>query len=171
MEKTRESLRKRTLHFGSRAVLWLTISHWAEQLLDGCATRDTTGLRYLDSIVDCNSNMFSQSECQNIYIFYSIHICKLLLLPPSLNIISQLNEKLDIYCGFYIFYDIHNLCGAQTCIPLLDNKDNRKQPHSQNSDLESIHCDSYYTYFICSYCLSYSLSLCSWICSGLWLFD
>lgn len=80
------------------------ISHKDEQLLAGCATRDTTGLRYLDSIVDCNSDMFSQSECQNIYIFYSIHICKLLLLPPSLNIISQLNEKLDIYCGFYIFY-------------------------------------------------------------------
>lgn len=70
---------------------------------------------------------------------YTLHICELLLLPPSLNIISQLNEKLDIYCGFYIFYNMCNLYGAQTCIPLLDNKVYTKQPHSQNSDLESIY--------------------------------
>lgn len=121
--------------------------------------------------MDCNrATRFLQVNAK-IFILYRIHICELLLLSPSLNIISQLNEKLDIYCGFYIFYNMRNLCGAQTCIPLLDNTVNIKQPHSQNSDLESIHPDRVYSYFICSCNLSSSLSLCSWICSGLLLCD
>lgn len=146
-------------------------SHRADQLLAGCATDDTTGRRYLDSIVDCNRATCFLRVNAKIFIHNSIYLCELLLLPPSLNIISQLNEKLDIYCGFYIFCNIRNLCGAQTCIPLLDDIASTKQPHSSNSDLESIHPDSYYTYFICSCCLSSSLNPCSWICSGLWHCD
>lgn len=83
--------------------------------------------------------------------------------PPSLNIISQLNEKLDIYCGFYSAY---NLCGAKTCIPLLDNKCNPNIPVPK-TQIWNLFIMTLITFFHLLLLFVNILNLCSWICSGI----